>query len=50
MWEKIANKLPRKLVYACALRLLVFATIGKYGDTEVPALTAMEALQRWETK
>ncbi len=48
MW--IAWKLPRKLVYFCAVRLNAHATLGKYRNQVVPELTAMDALKRWEEK
>jgi len=46
----IAAKMPRWLVYHCAIRLIAFATTGKHGAQEVPALTAMDALDRWTPK
>lgn len=46
MW--LAWKLPKRLVYFCAVRLAANATQGKYSNQEVPALTAMDALKRWE--
>ena len=48
-WAKrLAWLLPRRLVYWCAIRIMANATTGKYGNQDVPALTAMDALQRWE--
>lgn len=44
----IAWKLPKKLVYFCAIRLLAYATTGRYSDTIVPELSGMDALGRWE--
>ena len=44
----VVDRLPRWLVYRCAIRLGVNATTGAYGNTEVPALTFMDALKRWE--
>ncbi len=44
----VAWKLPRRLVYWCAVRLLVAATVPPYGDQVVPELTGMVALTRWE--
>lgn len=44
----IVWRLPKTLVYFCALRLGANATTGKYGDTVVPDLTFMDALGRWE--
>jgi hypothetical protein len=46
----IAWHLPKKLVYWCAIRLMSYATFGKYENTEVPVLTAVEALNRWAEK
>jgi hypothetical protein len=40
--------LPRWLVYHSTIRLVAHATTGQYSNQEVPALTAMEALERWE--
>jgi hypothetical protein len=42
--------LPRKVVYWCTIRLIANATTGPYSGQIVPALTAMDALQRWEKK
>ena len=47
IYSQIAGWLPKRLVYFCALRLMAYATSGQYGDTEVPALTGMDALARW---
>lgn len=41
-------KLPRKLVYQCAIRVIAHATTGQYSDQVVPELTAMDALERWD--
>jgi hypothetical protein len=46
---KIAWLLPKKLVMWCAIRLIAYATQGKYSDTVVPELTAMDAIKKWET-
>ena len=48
MWSGIAWKLPRRLVYWCAIRVGAHATQGKWSNQEVPALTLMDALKRWE--
>lgn len=45
----IAAMLPKAVVYYAAIRLFVHATTGEYSNQEVPALTAMDALKRWET-
>lgn len=47
-WMKLAWILPRSLVYFASIRLVAFATMGRYGNTVVPELTAMDAIQRWE--
>lgn len=44
----LAWRLPKYLVYWAAIRLIAFATSGKYGNTIVPELSAMDALDRWE--
>ena len=53
MFEKLTIKLawlmPRRLVMWCAIRVGAHATQGSYSNQEVPALTFMDALKRWET-
>jgi hypothetical protein len=44
----IAWRLPRKVVYWCAIRLMANATVGPYDSQIVPNLTAIDALKRWE--
>jgi hypothetical protein len=48
MIKWIAWRLPKRLVYWAAVRLVAHATQGVYGNTVVPDLTAMEALRRWQ--
>ncbi len=52
MLDKLARwlswKLPRRLVYFCAIRLMANATTGKYSNQEVSDLTTVDALKRWE--
>ena len=43
----IAARMPRWLVYHCAIRLMVNATGSKYPNQIVPELTAIDALKRW---
>jgi hypothetical protein len=50
MQMAIAWAMPRWLVKWCAVRLIAYATQGKYSTQNVPALSAMDALKRWETK
>lgn len=45
MW--VVWRLPKRLVYWCAIRLIAWATTGKYSGQVVPKLTAMDALKRW---
>lgn len=45
-----ANMLPDWLIYWAAIRLISYATTGKYSSTIVPELSAMDALQRWSDK
>lgn len=49
-WEWLAWRLPGKLVYWAAVRLLTAATAGKHSNTVVSELTGIEALNRWEEK
>lgn len=49
-WPWLANRLPRRLVSACFIRVMAYATTGKYGNTVVPDLRGMEALKRWEER
>ena len=44
----IAYHLPKWVVYFATIRLIAHATTGKYSNTIVPELGAMEALERWE--
>lgn len=48
VWMWLAWHLPRTLVYWCAVRLMAHATTGKYGETIVPDLTCLQALNRWD--
>lgn len=43
----IARRLPKRLIYWCTIRAISYATTGKYGNTEAPAICAMEVLKRW---
>jgi len=47
-WMWLSNKMPRKLVYYCAIRIAVHATTGRWSGVEVPAVTVVDALWRWE--
>lgn len=45
----IAFALPRKIAYLSMMRVYAHGTSGKYGNTMVNEVTAMEILGRWET-
>lgn len=45
MW--VAWKLPKRLVYWCAVRVTAQASQGGYAHEEVPSISAMDALDRW---
>jgi hypothetical protein len=48
VYRFIAQLLPRRLIYWCAMRVGIYATANKYAGEEVPALLFMEALKRWD--
>ncbi len=45
----IVRRLPHRLLYFCAVRVIAEGTTGKYSKTEVTTFPAMEALRRWES-
>jgi hypothetical protein len=47
-WFWLARIVPLRLVYWCVVWAGAHATTGQYGDTEVPSLTLMETLHRWD--
>lgn len=47
-YQRVAWILPKKLVTWCASRVGGYATMGKYSNTEVPEVTFMEVLKRWD--
>lgn len=46
--QELVWRLPRRIVYWCAIRVGAEATTGQYGNTVVPELKYMDALKRWE--
>jgi hypothetical protein len=44
----LARHLPKRLVYWCYIQVATYATTGKHGNTVVPELSMMDALQRYE--
>lgn len=53
-YEKMRMQLvwwmPRSWVYWAVIRATCHATTGPYGNTDVPEVTAVEVLKRWEKK
>ncbi len=47
-WMWLSSRLPDHLIYWCTMHLFAHATSGHYKNQEVPALTVIEALDRWE--
>lgn len=45
MW--LSKKLPKRLVYFCFIQVVAETTTGKYENTLVPSLTAMDAIARF---
>jgi len=41
------DRLPKWVIYWCAMRLWVAGTTGKYSTTIAPELTLDEAIRRW---
>jgi hypothetical protein len=46
----VADRLPRRVVYFCGVRLWVHATKGKYNRENVGNTAVVDALERWEEK
>jgi len=47
-YEWLAWRLPRKLVYYCAVRLMAYATTGRWGHEFPDQVRMMKALERWD--
>lgn len=47
-WRWIAWRLPRRLVYWAAIRVMVHATTGRWSNQIVPDIEPAEILTRWE--
>ena len=47
-YEWLAYRLPERLVYFVAIRLMAHGTSGEYGKTNVTAVRAITLLRRWE--
>ncbi len=46
-WNRVALLLPRELIHASFINVVVFATSGKYENTVISTIPAIEALGRW---
>ena len=44
----VASVLPKRIVYWAAFRVISKATTGEHRQQNVPALTCVEAMVRWE--
>ncbi len=46
-WYWIVKRIPKKIKYFCFMHIMAYSTTGKYGDTIVPELTGMDAIDRY---
>ena len=44
----VARHLPKRIIYWAAFRMIANATTGQHSKQEVPKLTCVEAMARWE--
>jgi hypothetical protein len=44
----VSRLLPKRLVAQVFIYVVAKVTTGKYGNTDVPELTCLEAFSRWE--
>lgn len=44
----VAQKLPNKIVYFCAIRVWAYATTTPYDKTHPSQIRVITALKRWE--
>lgn len=47
-WLWLASKMPKRLIYFCAIQFWVHGTTGKYSGTNTETLTISDALHRYE--
>jgi hypothetical protein len=47
-WSWLAWHMPRRLAYWCAVRVFVHATGEEWSSEEVPEVTCLEAMRRWD--
>lgn len=49
MWVlKLADFLPKKIVYRCLIKAGAYATTGEYSSTDASTVTFVEVLKRCE--
>lgn len=48
-WLWLADRMPKTLVYYCAVRIAAHAAGPAHPEQVVPELTMLEALERWRT-
>ena len=46
-WYWLSDKLPKKLVYFSFLQVMAHSTTGQYGNTVVPELSGLDAIERY---
>lgn len=46
-YQRIVKYLPAKLKYITAIDVVAYSTTGKYSNTVVPDLSAMDAIKRF---
>jgi hypothetical protein len=49
-WLWLARRMPKKLIYWCAIVMIAQATSGENSKVEVSSLTAMTTLKNWDEK
>lgn len=47
-WLWLSYRMPKALIYWCALRVAVHATTGEWAREEVDSVSIMVALDRWD--
>lgn len=46
-WYWLVHRLPKRLIYFCFMQIMAHSTTGKHGNTIVPELTGMDAIDRY---
>lgn len=47
-WQWLAWKLPRRLAYWACVRVMIFASSGKYGNQNPMTVSVSDIMSRWE--